>query len=84
MLGSHRRTGGSNRSRAGQILRSRPVYIRRGGSEDAIVTKTVTNESGATMQKRQIEPEGAELLEEVSGGAGRVRTAASQFCRLLP
>jgi len=24
------------------------------------------------------------LLEEVSGGAGRVRTAASQFCRLLP
>ena len=56
----------------------------RGWSEDAIVTKTVTNESGATMQKRQIEPEGAELLEEVGGGAGRVRTAASQFCRLLP
>lgn len=27
MLGSYRRTGGSNRSRPGQILRSRSVYI---------------------------------------------------------
>ena len=34
MLGSYRRTGGSNRSRPGQILRSRSVYIRGAGQAD--------------------------------------------------
>lgn len=31
MVGSHRRTGGSHRSRTDQIFRSRPVYIRGAG-----------------------------------------------------
>jgi len=31
MLGSHRRISGSHRSRVGQILRSRLVYIRGAG-----------------------------------------------------
>jgi hypothetical protein len=48
------------------------------------VTKTVTSESHAVAQDRHVEPEDMVLLEEVNGGAGRVRTAASQFCRLLP
>lgn len=31
MLGSQHRTGGSTRSRAGQMLRSHPAYIRVAG-----------------------------------------------------
>ena len=53
-------------------------------SDDATVTKTVTCETKATGEEKQIELEPVELTEERSGGAGRVRTAASQFCRLLP
>jgi hypothetical protein len=48
------------------------------------VTKIVTEVKGTVNEPEQA---GAELLEvpaEGSGGAGRVRTAASQFCRLLP
>jgi|SoiMetStandDraft_5_1073268.scaffolds.fasta_scaffold33056_2 hypothetical protein len=53
-------------------------------SDDATVTKTVTCETKATGEEKEIELEPVELSEELSGGAGRVRTAASQFCRLLP
>jgi hypothetical protein len=53
-------------------------------SEDATVTKTVTCESQAKNQDTQVQAEGIDSIEEGFGGAGRVRTAASQFCRLLP
>ena len=48
------------------------------------VTETVTNEGELVTEKSQISPEETGILEGNSGGAGRVRTAASQFCRLLP
>ncbi len=54
------------------------------GFEAQTVTKTVTN---ANEQVEGSEAEEAEALDIVAGtygGAGRVRTAASQFCRLLP
>jgi len=37
MLGSHRRISGSHRSRVGQILRSRLVYIRGAGQSPAVL-----------------------------------------------
>ncbi len=48
------------------------------------VTKTVTNENRETEGVQAESTEGLEELAEVGGGAERVRTAASQFCRLLP
>lgn len=53
-------------------------------SDGATVIKTVTDEPEAAAQERHAKPEDTEFFEEVNGGAGRVRTAASQFCRLLP
>ena len=49
-------------------------------SDDA----TVTNDTGPVSQDSELKPEELESIQEGSGGAGRVRTAASQFCRLLP
>ncbi len=47
-------------------------------------TKTGTNENQAGESEKAVEAEVLNKLEETNGGAGRVRTAASQFCRLLP
>ena len=51
---------------------------------DRTVTKTVTEGKEALSGFEQAEAETLEVPAEGSGGAGRVRTAASQFCRLLP
>ncbi len=48
------------------------------------VTKTVTNENEALGREREETPEVFDTVAGTNGGAGRVRTAASQFCRLLP
>ena len=48
------------------------------------VTKTVTKGNLEAEDPQAESTEGFEELAEVGGGAGRVRTAASQFCRLLP
>ena len=48
------------------------------------VTKTVTNEIRQPAGGREEIAEAVEELAEVGGGAERGRTAASQFCRLLP
>ena len=48
------------------------------------VTKTVTKDESQTVGHREGTSEGIEELAEVGGGAERDRTAASQFCRLLP
>ena len=45
---------------------------------------TVTKDASQTVGRREGKSEGIEELAEVGGGAGRDRTAASQFCRLLP
>ncbi len=47
-------------------------------------TKTWTNENQAAGSEKAVEAEALEETAETYGGAGRVRTAASQFCRLLP
>ncbi len=51
------------------------------GFEAETVTKTVTRLS---MEGNDAKPEALESVAGLTGGAGRVRTAASQFCRLLP
>ena len=48
------------------------------------VTKTVTEQNQTIMVGQEETAEALEELAGVDGGAGRVRTAASQFCRLLP
>ena len=48
------------------------------------VTKTVTDEPKQVTSEGEQSAEAYEELAEVSGGAERGRTAASQFCRLLP
>ncbi len=48
------------------------------------VTKTVTNENEALEREREETREALDSVVGMRGGAGRVRTAASQFCRLLP
>ncbi len=48
------------------------------------VTKTVTNENEALEREREETREALDSVAGMRGGAGRVRTAASQFCRLLP
>jgi len=46
--------------------------------------KPVTEGKASVSELEQVEAKMLELSTEGSGGAGRVRTAASQFCRLLP
>jgi integrase len=48
------------------------------------VTTTVTTPSQGTERAKQETREVLKNARKRSGGAGRVRTAASQFCRLLP
>ncbi len=48
------------------------------------VTATVTKQSEPVTVEKEGTAEALEELTRVGGGAGRVRTAASQFCRLLP
>jgi len=47
-------------------------------------SKTGTNEIAHHEQMRSNETEAIDVAVGKGGGAGRVRTAASQFCRLLP
>ena len=48
------------------------------------VTATVTKENQPITRQKEGTAEALDELVEVGGGAERVRTAASQFCRLLP
>ena len=50
----------------------------------ATVTKTVTGDPALTMGCSNGATEVSSGKGGMGGGAGRVRTAASQFCRLLP
>ena len=50
----------------------------------ASVTRTVTDEPETAGPKDELDTEPVEFAGEKVGGAGRGRTAASQFCRLLP
>jgi len=54
----------------------------RSGNET--VTKTVTKENHSITAENEETAEPLEDLAGIGGGAERVRTAASQFCRLLP
>ena len=47
-------------------------------------SETVTNETLEGNHQQAGEAEPIESTSGCVGGAGRVRTAASQFCRLLP
>ena len=53
-------------------------------STNETVTKTVTEQNQTITVGQGRNAEAIEELAGASGGAGRVRTAASQFCRLLP
>jgi len=53
-------------------------------SKVGTVTKTVTNDVRQPEGEKEEITEAVEELAKVGGGAERVRTAASQFCRLLP
>ena len=48
------------------------------------VTKTVTKENRLITRQKEETAEALDELAGIGGGAERVRTAASQFCRLLP
>ena len=58
--------------------------IEEDRGRSVIVPKTVTNEEREPDRQLEEIAEGVEELAEVGGGAERGRTAASQFCRLLP
>ena len=47
-------------------------------------SKTGSTEEAQRPSRLEEVAEGVETQGEANGGAGRVRTAASQFCRLLP
>jgi integrase len=53
-------------------------------SANGTVTKTVTKQNQPVTVEKKETAEAFEELAGIGGGAGRVRTAASQFCRLLP
>lgn len=42
----------------------------------------MTGDSKATVPEKQVKQGVVQFLEEVGGGAGRVRIAASQFCSM--
>ena len=64
-----------NRASLGAIAATRAVEV---GS------KTGSNENHRVEQGPSRITESSEISAGMLGGAGRVRTAASQFCRLLP
>jgi integrase-like protein len=53
-------------------------------NQSRTVTGTVARDDQAITGEARESVEGLDELPERGGGAGRVRTAASQFCRLLP
>src|SRR5262249_15381070 len=53
-------------------------------TENETVTATVTKPTQPIAGEREETAEALDSLAGVSGGAERVRTAAAQFCRLLP
>jgi hypothetical protein len=60
------------------------VWQEKAETGNETVTATVTKENQPVTGEKEGTAEALDSLAGVDGGAGRVRTAASQFCRLLP
>ena len=60
------------------------LYAERVSSNRSIVSQTVSGLKEVPEAKNGLNVEGTDLERDDCGGAERGRTAASQFCRLLP